>query len=181
MIDRLKIGASCWATSPRRRRSWIASCTTPRSSRSPARVTVCGTAMEIQNQPKRPPGRQPNNQRRRLLKNQSVRLTRNDRFPWLVLKRPVTVNLHLFNFDTPPKGAKEIAEGYKNSPEVIRRATEAEVTCAFREQLNYWPLRQHEIHVYDDLAKHPYVVDCRDFVLRSVTDAMHECITGSAD
>ena len=38
-----RLGQSYWATSPRRRRSWIGSCTTPRSSPSPARATGYAT------------------------------------------------------------------------------------------------------------------------------------------
>ena len=37
-----RTGASCWATSPRRPRSWTGSCITRRSSRSPAGATDCG-------------------------------------------------------------------------------------------------------------------------------------------
>ncbi len=56
---RWKIGASCWATSPRPRQSSIASCTTQRSSASEASRTDLATAAPTQNQPlptKRPTG-----------------------------------------------------------------------------------------------------------------------------
>lgn len=76
-----------------------------------------------------------------------------------------TLTVFFFSFDKAPDDLL----ANKPGDEVIRRTIESEVTYSLRESTGRWPLRQHEIHFYAEYAEHPFIIECRDYVMEILT------------